>query len=84
MIYIFESLVTACWMHVAVVWLVSDFLNQSQTMEFWFPLFGTKSSQGSASVSVSDVTLLVTLFLSSIALSSVSVMLLCLCLLLSD
>ena len=38
----------------------------------------------SASVSVSDVTLLVILCLSSIMLSSISAMLLCLCLLLSD
>ena len=85
----FESLVTTCWRHVlqiTVVWSVSDFLNpnQSQTMEFRFPLLGTNLLGGSASVSASDVTLLVTLFPSSMALSSVSAMLLCLCLLPSD
>ena len=84
----FELLVTTCWRHVLqihVVWLVSEFLipNQSQTMEIQFPIFSS-ASWGSASVSISDVTLLVMLVSSSIALSSFSAMLLFVCLLPSD
>ena len=47
-------------LQIHAVWSVSDFLNpnQSQTMEFRFPLFGS-ASWGSASVSASVVTLLV-------------------------